>query len=244
MNNLLAGTGVGTVFVNLQQRIQRFTPTITRVINLIATDVGRPVGHIVSNLVGYDRLVEDVQGVLDSLIPKEVEVQARAGGWYLLRMMPYRTLENVIEGAVITFTDIAENKKVQMAMQESETLRRLAAVVRDANDAITMENLNGCILAWNPAAERIFGWTEAEALAMNVRDRIPESRREEELAIVKQLGHNKLLEPYRTQRVAKDGRIVEVSLTATPMVDESGKVYAVATTERAIGPALPGEGKP
>ena len=61
MNNLLAGTGIGTLFVDQQLRIPRFTPAATQVINLIQTDVGRPVGHIVSNLVGYDRLVEDVQ---------------------------------------------------------------------------------------------------------------------------------------------------------------------------------------
>jgi two-component system CheB/CheR fusion protein len=243
MNNLLAGTGVGTVFVNLQLRIQRFTPTVTRVINLIQTDMGRPVGHIVSNLVGYDRLVDDVQGVLDSLIPKEVEVQTRAQTWYLLRMMPYRTLDNVIEGAVITFTDITEMKNAQMALQESESMRRLAVVVRDAHDAITVQDPEGGILAWNPAAERMYGWSEAEALAMNVRDRIPENRREEQLAIVKQLGHNEVLEPYRTQRVARDGRIVEVSLTATSLVNAAGKVYAIATTEREIGPAIQGQGK-
>jgi two-component system, chemotaxis family, CheB/CheR fusion protein len=66
MNNLLAGTGIGTIFVDHQLRIQRFTPAVTQVINLILTDVGRPVGHIVSNLVGYDRLVADVREVLDS----------------------------------------------------------------------------------------------------------------------------------------------------------------------------------
>ena len=79
MNNLLAGTGIGTVFVDHQLRILRFTPAVTQIINLILTDVGRPVGHIVSNLVGYDRLVADVQAVLDTLVPKEVEVQTTGG---------------------------------------------------------------------------------------------------------------------------------------------------------------------
>ncbi len=77
MNNLLAGTGIGTVFVDHQLRILRFTPTASRIINLILSDVGRPVGHIVSNLVGYDRLVADTQAVLDTLIPKEVECRPR-----------------------------------------------------------------------------------------------------------------------------------------------------------------------
>ena len=174
MNNLLAGTGIGTIFVDHQLRIQRFTPAVTQVINLILTDVGRPVGHIVSNLVGYDRLVADVRAVLDTLVPKEVEVQTQTGAWYLLRIRPYRTLENVIEGAVITFTEITEMKQAQAALRESEALRRLAVVVRDAHDAITVQDLEGRILAWNPGAERMYGWSEAEALAMNIRDLIPE----------------------------------------------------------------------
>ncbi len=149
MNNLLAGTGVGTIFVDHQLRIRRFTPSATQVINLIQSDVGRPVGHIVSNLVGYDHLVEDVQAVLDDLIPREAEVQVREGTWYLMGIRPYRTLENVIEGVVITFVDITEQKRMREALQESETLRHLAVVVRDSNDAVTVQDLEGRILAWN-----------------------------------------------------------------------------------------------
>jgi two-component system CheB/CheR fusion protein len=113
MNNLLAGTGIGTIFVDNQLRIMRFTPAVTQVLNLILTDVGRPVGHVVSNFVGYDGLVEDVQAVLDSLVPREVEAQTRAGSWYTLRIRPYRTLENVIEGAVVSFVDITEQKQAR-----------------------------------------------------------------------------------------------------------------------------------
>jgi two-component system CheB/CheR fusion protein len=232
MNNLLAGTGIGTVFVDHRLRILRFTPAVTRIINLILTDVGRPVGHIVSNLAGYDRLVEDVQAVLDTLVPKEVEVQTKAGAWYLLRIRPYRTLENVIEGAVITFVETTEMKQAQAALRETETARRLAVVVRDAQDAIAAQDLTGRILAWNPGAVRMYGWSEAEALSMNIRDLIPEAQREEALAMVKRLSRAEILEPYRMQRIAKDGRIVEVWLTATALVNETGEMYAVATTER------------
>ncbi len=234
MNNLLAGTGIGTIFVDHQLRIQRFTPAVTQVVNLILTDVGRPVGHIASNLVGYDSLVADVRAVLDSLTPKEIEVQTRTGAWYQLRIRPYRTLENVVEGAVITFAEVTEMKAAQAALQESETLRRLAAVVRDAHDAITVQDLEGRILAWNPGAERMYGWSEAEALAMNIRDLIPEGRRTEALAVVRQQSRAKVLEPYRMPRIAKDGRIVEVWLTATALVNDSGEVYAIATTEREV----------
>jgi len=121
MNNLLAGTGIGTVFVDHQLRILRFTPTATKIINLIQSDVGRPVGHIVSNLVGYDTLLADTQAVLETLVPKEVEVHSQAGLWYTMRILPYRTLENVIEGAVITFTDITESKQMKAALSAAQT---------------------------------------------------------------------------------------------------------------------------
>jgi two-component system CheB/CheR fusion protein len=355
MNNLLAGTGIGTVFVDHQLRILRFTPAATGIINLILSDVGRPVSHVVSNLVGYDRLVADVQAVLDTLIPKEVPVQTTAGAWFTLRILPYRTLDNVIEGAVITFADISVRKQAEAELQESEAryralaegsplaifvnrkdkvvlanaacvklfgasspedligtsalelfhpdsqalvreriredsetvplvevrivrldgtpvdveatasplldqgvnaiqvvlrditerkqaeaelrkaaneLLRLAVVVRDAHDAITVQDLDGRILAWNPGAVRLYGWSEAEALVMNVRDRIPEGLREQALANIHQLSQAEILEPYRTQRTTKEGAVVEVSMISTALVNEAGQMYAIATTER------------
>jgi two-component system CheB/CheR fusion protein len=234
MNNLLAGTGVATIFVDAHMRIRHFTPAVTQAINLIPTDVGRPVGHIASNLIGYDSLVADVQSVLDTLAPKEVEVETRAGEWYLLRMRPYRTLESVVEGAVITFTEITELRKAQRAQRDSEALRRLAVVVRDANDAITVRDVDGRILAWNPAAQRMYGWSEAEALAMNIRAMIPQARLEEELSMVRRQSLGEILETYRTQRITKDGRIADVVLASTALVNSSGQVYAIATTEKEI----------
>jgi two-component system CheB/CheR fusion protein len=234
MNNLMAGSGVGTIFVDHELRIQRFTPAATQAINLIPTDVGRPVGHIASNLKGYDRLVEDIQSVLDTLAPKDVEVQTKTGEWLLMRVRPYRTLENVIEGAVLAFTEITEMKRAQEALREVNVLRRLAAVVRDAQDAITVHDLEGRILAWNPGAQRMYGWSEAEALAMNIRDMTPKDLRQKALAEMARLSRGEVLETYRTQRLAKDGRVVEVWMTATALVDSTGAAYAVATTERAV----------
>ncbi len=120
MNNLLAGTGIGTVFVDHQQRILRFTPAASEIINLILSDVGRPLGHIVSNLVGYVRMMEDIQAVLNTLIPKEVDVQTTAGKYYTMRIQPYRTIDNVIEGAVISFVDISEMKQTTVSLSEAE----------------------------------------------------------------------------------------------------------------------------
>ena len=361
MNNLLAGTGIATIFLDHQLRILRFTPTAAQIINLIHSDVGRPVSHIVSNLKGYDSLIPDVQAVLKTLATKEAEVQTAEGKWYMLRIQPYRTIDNVIEGAVMTFSDITEMKRTEALRRESEErfkklfveaplgialidshtgriyevnpmfariagrtveemeridwmsithpddvqadldnmallnagkisgfqmekrylhrdgtvvwihmtiakekgeekapsrhfcmiediterkrseealakaneVLRLAVVVRDAHDAITVQDLEGRIIAWNPGAVRMYGWSEAEALAKNVRDRIPKALQEEALAKVFQLSKAEILEPHHTQRITKQGAVVEVSVISTALVDESGKMYAVATTERA-----------
>jgi len=110
MNNLLAGTGIATVFVDRHLRIMRFTPAATKIINLIQSDIGRPVSHTVSNLPCYGSLTEDTQAVLDTLVPKETDVQTAEGRWYTMRIQPYRTMENVIEGAVLTFVDVTAAK--------------------------------------------------------------------------------------------------------------------------------------
>ena len=124
MNNLLAGTCIATVFVDQRLRILRFTPTANTIINLIASDIGRPVGHIASNLIGYKSLVSDIQSVLDTLNSKKIEVQTVNNDWYAMNMQPYRTLDNIIEGAVISFIDITEAKKIQLELQDSENKLR------------------------------------------------------------------------------------------------------------------------
>ncbi len=233
MNNLLAGTGIGTVFVDHELRILRFTPAAKVIINLIKSDLGRPVDHITSNLVGYDSLVADTQSVLNTLIPKEVELKTTQGDWFKLRIQPYRTLDNVIEGAVITFINITGMKRAEEALYKTNELLRLAVVVRDATDAITVQDLDGRILAWNPGAERLYGWSEAEALLMHAKDRIPSGIRENALMQIHQLSLAKILAPHQTERICKNGTLRNVCMTATALVNETGQMYAIATTERA-----------
>jgi two-component system CheB/CheR fusion protein len=141
MNNLLAATGVGTVFVDHQLRIARFTPAATQLINLIPSDLGRPLPHVGSNFVGYDRLAADVQAVLDTLGTIEAEVQVKRGGWYLMRIRPYRTTENVIEGAVLTFVDISERKSAEASLRESQA--RFHAFVSQASAGVAELGVDG-----------------------------------------------------------------------------------------------------
>jgi two-component system CheB/CheR fusion protein len=234
MNNLLQGTGVATIFLDGDLRIRRFTSAAAQVVNLIPGDVGRPLNHIASNLLAYDRMTEDAQEVLNSLEPKEAEVQIKGGAWYLLRILPYRTQENAVEGVVILFVDITEQRRMQAALKDAETLSRLAVVVRDASDAITVRDFTGRILAWNPGAERIYGWTEAEALKLNTRDLVPKELRDQALAMARQLSLGHVVAPHCTMRLARDGQSFEVWLTVTALIGPTGNVYAIATTERKI----------
>jgi two-component system CheB/CheR fusion protein len=143
MNNLLAGTGIGTVFVNHQHQIINFTPTISELINLIQSDIGRPISHILTNLVNYSELTSDIQSVLDTLIPKEIKVQTTKNKWFRMNILPYRTLENTIEGAVITFVDITElnrlNDELQMQLLEKNILLR-EVYHRVRNNIFNIEN--------------------------------------------------------------------------------------------------------
>lgn len=232
MKNLLSGTGIGTLFVDLELRILRFTPGISVLLNLIDGDMGRPLDQIRSNLVGYAELVTDIREVLQTLTVKELEVESQSGAWFLLRILPYRTLENVIEGAVITFTEISAMKKAQATLRDSEALQRLAVVVRDTRDAVLVQDMQGRILAWNPAAEKLYGWTEQEALAMNIRQLMPEESREEAVAAMQSLCREGGFQLQQLRRKTKEGRILQVEAVVAGLSNAAGENYGIATTER------------
>src|SRR5690606_21520856 len=115
-----------TIFLDNNLNILRFTPQVKKLFNLIPSDVGRSITHIVSN---FDRPLEEViRKVIDRLISEEIEVKTKTNEWYSVRIMPYRTLENFISGAVITFTAITTYK--QMAFKLSTLQQYSAGVVQ------------------------------------------------------------------------------------------------------------------
>ena len=144
--NLLASTDIGTIFLNLDLQLRRYTPAIQRIYNFLPADIGRSISHFISNLY-YEHLIEDIQQVINTLVPKVIEAQAKDGAWYLVNIKPYRTLEHVMDGAVVTFVDITEQKR-------GDVLRRMGSILRDWNDAITVQDFTGKILAWNRARFR------------------------------------------------------------------------------------------
>ncbi len=112
MQNLLASTGIGTLYLDSNLNIRRFTPAMIEFMNLIGTDVGRPVSHVVSK-THYDGLFEDATEVLRTLVPEQKEIQTRDDKWYTIRIGPYRTSDNVIDGVVVTFNNVTRLKAIE-----------------------------------------------------------------------------------------------------------------------------------
>ncbi len=138
-------------------RIRRFTPMAEKLLNLIGTDVGRPISDIQTGLGITDldrRLIE----VMETVAVQEMEVRDKQGHWYMLRIRPYRTQENRIDGAVLVLIDIDSIKRDQ------ETLRRQAALLDQVGDPIFMWQLDGGITYWNRGAEETYGFTREQAL--------------------------------------------------------------------------------
>jgi two-component system CheB/CheR fusion protein len=108
LQNLLASTDIGTLFLDRDLRIKRFTPRISDVFNVLAGDRGRPLAHITHKL-HYDSLFKDAATVLQTLVPVEQEAGSEDNRWYAIRILPYRTVDDRIDGVVITLVDITQH---------------------------------------------------------------------------------------------------------------------------------------
>lgn len=150
MKNLLDNVNIGTVFLDQNMLIRSYTREACKVYRLVVSDVGRALADIKSDLEGEDLLVQ-AKNVLETLQPFENEVHAHNGTWYLVRIQPYRTLDNVIEGVVLTFTDISQRIKAEVAVQHArkmaenivETIRE-PLLVLDADLKVISSNRAFC----------------------------------------------------------------------------------------------------
>ena len=123
MKNLLNSTEIATLFLDGRLMVRRFTNQITGIIRLIPGDVGRPITDLVTAL-DYATMADDAREVLRSLVFRETEVPSRDGRWFRVRIMPYRTQDNRIDGVVITFVDITAGKNLEEALRETESILR------------------------------------------------------------------------------------------------------------------------
>jgi PAS domain S-box-containing protein len=117
MTNLLNSTEIATIFLDNEMKLRRFTTHATKLFKLIPGDVGRPLSHVVTDL-DYPQLKDDAESVLRTLVFQEKQVTTHDGRWCRVRIMPYRTQDNVIDGVVITFIDITETKHLEAELRK------------------------------------------------------------------------------------------------------------------------------
>jgi two-component system CheB/CheR fusion protein len=225
MKNLLNATDIATIFVDNRLNIKRYTEQAKRVIRLIPSDVSRPLGDLVCNL-RYTTLIEDAREVLRTLVFKEVEVQSDDGSWYLMRILPYRTTENMIDGLVVTFVNVTKVRGLQ------EQTRRLLAALGSSATGISLQDRE---LRYEWAFGRIFGrWpneiagrTERELLrdgdaetVMDLKRRVlEEGKRARERVHVASGDDKKLYDLFLEPIAAPDGTVTGVSSVLTELTD-------------------------
>ncbi len=223
LNNLFSSVQMAVVMVWPDLRIRRFTPTAEKVLNLIAADVGRPIGDIRMNL-DIDDLKAMLREVIDTMTTKELEVQDRLGRWYLLRIRPYRTVENRIDGAVIALVDIDALK------QSQDILQRHARMLEQTHDAVLVREVDGTVVYWNRGAEALYGYAHAEAQLRLRQDLLggTEQQRKQVDAALASSGQWSGQLAQRTQ----DGR--EIVVESTQVLFKEGERKLVLETSRDI----------
>ncbi|WP_083320754.1 PAS domain-containing protein [Hymenobacter glacialis] len=160
MKNLLDATEIATIFLDNDMVIKRFTPPVARIIALLPADVGRPITHFASNL-RHEKLAQDVRLVIDRLVSIETNIQTTSNEWYAMRIMPYRTFDNYISGAVITFTDITALKILTSQLQESS--RMAEVVVETVREPLLVLDNQLRVLAVSHAFAELFRLDAAQA---------------------------------------------------------------------------------
>jgi two-component system CheB/CheR fusion protein len=162
LQNLISSSEIATIFVNRGMHVKRYTPHAAKLFNLIPTDLGRSLFDITSRL-DYAELAQDTASAFKDLRAVERHVTSVDGRQYLARILPYRTAEDKIEGAILNFFDITDLRAAEAQVRAGEErLRMVAVTTRDF--AIITTDPAGLITTWNRGAERIFGYAEEEIL--------------------------------------------------------------------------------
>jgi two-component system, chemotaxis family, CheB/CheR fusion protein len=167
LQNLMAATDFGILFLDPALRIKRFTPRVTDLFNIKASDEDRPITDFTHQLE-YDGFNKDAQAVLLHLAPIEREIHTRNGRWYQMRLRPYRTVDDKIDGVVVSFVDISDRHRVEEALRQTEqNLRQENRLVDLSRAPLFVWDFDGGILRWNRGCEELYGYTADEALGKN-----------------------------------------------------------------------------
>jgi PAS domain S-box-containing protein len=184
--------------------------------------LGRRAWDVFPDLVGSTFELEARRAVTEQ-IPRKLEFfYAPYGLWTEIRMFPSKA------GLAVYIQDIADRRRGE------EALNRLAAIVRFSDDAIVSKTLDGTITSWNPAAERMFGYTASEAVGQSITIIIPPERLGEEDTVLDRIRRGDMVDHFETVRVRKDGTLIDISLTVSPVKGADGQIIGASKSARDI----------
>lgn len=217
MVNFLGSTQIGTIFLDKRLCVRRFTPAITKEINLLEIDCGRPLAHISHNF-RCDSLVEAAAEVLRSQAPFEKEIQSKSGAWYHMHILPYRTTDNFVSGVVLTFVDITDLKSF------NEEMLKLSYALEQSPSMVMITDVKGAVEYVNPKFSETAGFAPPE-----VRGRRLESLSDWATA---EAAYPDMLRTIRAGEVWKgeltslraDGSSYRESAKIVPITDERGEL--------------------
>jgi two-component system, chemotaxis family, CheB/CheR fusion protein len=230
LQNLLDSTQIATLFLDRDLRIRNFTPAMTAIFRVRDGDIGRPITDIVSRL-SYEDLLRDAEEVQRTLgiVEREVRPVDGKGHAFVLRMRPYRTVDDRLDGVVLTFMDVTEMRVAQQAGEQ------LVSIVQSSNDAIVGKTLDGIVTSWNRSAERLFGYAADEIVGKSITLLIPPGRDDEEPSIIARIRRGEHIEHYETVRRRKDGSLVDILLSVSPIKDAGGRILGASKVAHDIG---------
>jgi two-component system, chemotaxis family, CheB/CheR fusion protein len=239
IRHLLEGTEVGTVFLDGDLRIRRYTERIGRVFRIQDRDLGREIRDF-SYTLQRPTLIEEIERALNYGEVTEDEVRDEQGRPHFLRILPYRTgardqmadgtqtAARPPSGVVLTITDISALDRAR------ERLAQLSAIVESSEDAILRKDLNGRIETWNHGAERLYGYTAEEAIGKDVRFLCTEEGARDVDRLLSAIRRGERIDHVETMRIRKDGKIIDVSVSISPVLDDEGNVVAASAIARDI----------
>jgi len=217
LTNLLSSTSIPVVMVGGDLRVRRFTEPARRTMNLLPGDLGRPLTDLnVATIVpDLDQIISDV---IDRVQPYEREVRDRDGRWHMMRVHPYRTAENKIEGAVIVLVDVDMFHRSQEALRQTTSKLALQGqLIELSQDAVIVRDAKNVVLSWNKGAEDMYGWTSGEAIGKTL-DQLLRTDTAAWVALNEQLD----------QRGAAEGELRQARKDGTPIIVQTREVLVRA----------------
>jgi PAS domain S-box-containing protein len=252
----LRSIGDAVLATDTQGRVTRMNTVTEKLTGWTQAEaLGRPIAevfHIINEetrqpaVIPVDKVLAtgEIHGLANHTI-----IIARDGTERLIAdsAAPIRGKDGKVFGVVLIFRDVTDEKRAEKMTRESErtqeeeNLRRFATVLRDSNDAITIQDFEGRITAWNRGAELMYGYGEAEALLMNIERLTTPGKVAEQREFIRRLIAGEAITSFETQRLTKDGRVLDVWMTVTKLMDDAGKPVGLASTERDITERLKNE---